>query len=431
MRVRPPVYIENHKITDVSIHKKNKFTLFNKLTQCLFISIIIASFSSECAAAIKSRTGNIHFDSNRDNINEMTLSTDGLGIGTSTPAANVHVLGNAIISNNLTLGSTVNTSQSTLHINGTISYSLQSVGTGGNTITSSMLLADTSSGNVNLQLPAASTSVGQVIYIKRTSILNELSISAAGNLIDGKNIIQFMAGNLTTLQIINTNSGWQILSQNSNESFTEVGSSNLFLWWEFSESSGNSISDSSNNARGGNLTNELYFAGNTVAGPAGTAVYFETSAVSALYADSVAVSEYSYCLWTKMSHGSADTVIYETEIDGSSGFVWASTNTFFHKSAYHQQADTSYVSTQLTSELSADTWHHIAVSYDGSSISLYLDGKFESSNTVTGWTGASNIELSNPGSFVESKTYSDELRFYNKSLSADEVQQIFFTGVAP
>jgi hypothetical protein len=79
------------------------------------------------ASSIKSTTGNINFDSNNNESNEMQLNSNGLGINVSDPSANLHVGGNGIISNQMTIGTTVNTSNSTLHINGTIGYSVDSI----------------------------------------------------------------------------------------------------------------------------------------------------------------------------------------------------------------------------------------------------------------------------------------------------------------
>jgi len=123
----------------------------------------------ESQAAIKSITGTIDFDSNNDGIHEASLTTTGLAIGpNTTPSTNLDIQGNAIISNSLIIGGTNNTSNSTLHIHGTLSYGMQSVKAGGNQVANSIVLVDTSNGDVSLGLSNINTSVGQTITIKRT-----------------------------------------------------------------------------------------------------------------------------------------------------------------------------------------------------------------------------------------------------------------------
>ena len=50
------------------------------------------------ADGVKSTNGEIGFDVNADDIKEMVLSENGLGIGVSVVSANLHVNGNVIIS---------------------------------------------------------------------------------------------------------------------------------------------------------------------------------------------------------------------------------------------------------------------------------------------------------------------------------------------
>jgi hypothetical protein len=89
---------------------------------CLFFVVGTVQLS----ATIKSTTGNIHFDSDylNNNGNEMTLSSDGLSVGTTTPMANLHISGNTIVSNNLSIGSS-SSATSTFFITGTLGYSVQ------------------------------------------------------------------------------------------------------------------------------------------------------------------------------------------------------------------------------------------------------------------------------------------------------------------
>lgn len=74
-----------------------------------------------------------------------------------------------------------------------------------------------------------------------------------------------------------------------------------------------------------------------------------------------------------------------------------------------------------------DEWHHVAVTYDGTTMRVYLDGLNAGSHTVTGggaiFNTTSNIivgEALNVGDF---KGAIDELRIWNKALTQQEVRE--------
>ncbi len=365
----------------------------------------------------------------------MSISADGLGIGTSSPAANLHVSGNGIVSNKLVVGDTTNTSSSTLHIAGTLGFSVQSLTAGSNVIDRSVVLADSSSGNVFLILPAPDSTVGSVITIKRVSTLNEINLSGGGGNIEGStSVINIGAGNLSYITLVNTGTGWTFLNTSEPiDTSSELAGSNVFLWWALNETSGNSVNDSSNSGRGANLTNDLLFSGNSVTGPLNGALHIDEWNDTVL-SDNLTYPDkgYTYALWSKYSRGSEDDITFQPEISGPAGFVWASSNAFIHKSAYHQLSDNTYVTTQLTSTLSANTWYHMAVTWNGGNVSLYLNGNLQSGNAAASWSGnvvaTSNVELTNPGLVETDQYYADDLRVYDYALKAEEVLILYGTG---
>lgn len=395
-----------------------------------FIVLFITLSIQTMYGAIQSATGNIKFDVNSNGNVELVITTSGVGIGVATPQANLHIAGNAIVSDSLTVGGTSNASNSNIHINGTLGFSVSSYGTGANQISnSSYIVVDTSSGNVNLQLPALSTSFGQSITIKRTSLLNNLTLSASGNSIDNVTSVVFPPGNYTAISLVNDGTKWVVLNNLNNETIEETGSNNLFLWWKLDETSGNIISDSSSNHRSANLTNEHSFSGNSASGPLTSSLLLDDSDDTALYDDgSISSSAYTYALWSKYNYSTSDTLDNEPEISGTAGFVWSSGNSKFHKSAYHKLSGNSYATTPLTSTLSANTWYHIAVTWNGSEVSLYLNGQRESGNTAASWIGASNIMLTNPGVHSNAQAHADDLRFFNKALGASDIQSLYLAG---
>ena len=76
------------------------------------------------------------------------------------------------------------------------------------------------------------------------------------------------------------------------------------------------------------------------------------------------------------------------------------------------------------SALPAVTWSHVAVTYDGASLRLYVNGAQVSSRAATGSLVASTGALRIGGNSVWGEYFRgriDELRIYNRSLSASEI----------
>lgn len=98
---------------------------FNSLKRVAFVAILFfLSLVSYIFADVNSVTGTIHFDSNNDSNYEMSLTSTGLGIGTSSPNTNLHLVGNAVITNgSLSIGS--QSGNSTLFVQGSIGYSVE------------------------------------------------------------------------------------------------------------------------------------------------------------------------------------------------------------------------------------------------------------------------------------------------------------------
>jgi hypothetical protein len=259
------------------------------------------------------------------------------------------------------------------------------------------------------------------------NVLTVTVIDAAGNAMSiGQDISIKVSGNLTyTVYGPRSSSNLHLTGD-----FGPNTSDNLFLWWALDETSGTTASDSSTQGRTGSLSNGQIFSGNSVSAAVGTGLlldeYLDYASAAALTLASG--NGYAYSLWAKYNWGSEDSLDTEPVIEGTAGFVWASGNLFYHKSAYHQLTDTSYVTTPMTGTLSANTWYHIAATYNGNTISLYLDGVFQSSNTAISWANTSEVRLTNPGVQTSGNSSLDQLKFYNEPLSAVQIQSLYLEG---
>ena len=76
-----------------------------------------------------------------------------------------------------------------------------------------------------------------------------------------------------------------------------------------------------------------------------------------------------------------------------------------------------------TTDITDDTWHHVALTYDGKVITLYVDGKKESEQTPTGplATNDHDLWIGGRASGVVATGAIDEVKFYNRALAADEI----------
>lgn len=400
--------------------------MFNHLYLIIFC---IATFSLQAFSAVESTTGQIKFDVNSDQSHELYLNSTGLGVGV-TPTANLHVQGNTIISTGLNIGNNYPVS-STLNLGGTLGMAPISYGAGSNTLgDSSLFLVDTSSGNAHLNLPSAASYQGRVIQIKRISTLNNLYLSASSNLIDNYTTLGFLPGNLTSLEMVSDGKKWYLMGTPTNESLSEIGNSSLYLWWKLDESSGNVAGGSDASTRSGNLSNEHSFSGNSVTGVLNTALQMDDIYDTVRYESGSGLTStgYTYSFWAYGNKSPSDSLDYSVAISGTAGFCWGYRDASYRQTAYHKLSGGTYVSANIHSTLSANTWYHLAVSWDGANLKIYLNGTYESGNTATSWAGASNVILSHAGSF-DGNVYMDDMRYFSSALDIESIKALYQAGV--
>jgi formylglycine-generating enzyme required for sulfatase activity len=151
--------------------------------------------------------GNLHMDVANDGIKELTLSGGKLGLGTTSPSANLHVAGNMI------------------HTTGRRSRGVQTVTSSTNLGTASMVLADTTSGNLTLTLPSASSAPGSTIHIKKTNRDHGYVRVVASDNIDGQGsvFLKNSGGVLAHLEMLSNGSTWLITSHSEGASSSQGG----------------------------------------------------------------------------------------------------------------------------------------------------------------------------------------------------------------
>lgn len=126
----------------------------------------------------------------------------------------------AILADPLPVGIGTANPQSTLHVNGSVSYTVQLLEGPINAIidgSNNVILANVSTGPVTLNLPAANTCTGRVYTIKRQgpSLTNTLTINSGGGQIEAQANYVLSGPNKEVVQLISDGLNWWIIAQNT------------------------------------------------------------------------------------------------------------------------------------------------------------------------------------------------------------------------
>ena len=407
----------------------------SSMKDIFFLFIFI---TSACFSDIKSTNGVIKFDSQMDNQAEMILNGTGLGVGI-TPTANLHINGNSIISDQLFVGGS--SGSSNLNISGTLGFSVQSVSSDTSLGDHSVVLADTSSTNITLDLPPANNVPGRTYYIKKTSLLNQLWVSASDNIDaqDGHLELTYPSSGYSYTKLLSDGSKWYILNE-SNDTLNVIGADNLVGWWKLNESDGSVANDSSLFNHHGALDASLDFSTNVTNGILNNALVFDGSD------DSITVDHSS-----EINFGHRDTpysisFFIKTSSTTTSGIVTKSRNgnidmpylVFLDSSGNVQfwswdQPGGAQFNFQSSTQVNDDAWHHVVCVYESSSSRyIYVDGQLSKFDNTVVSNDLSNTNNSLLFGQYHNHSYSDtyldgsldDIRIYNKALSSSEIEEL-------
>ena len=86
-----------------------------------------------------------------------------------------------------------------------------------------------------------------------------------------------------------------------------------------------------------------------------------------------------------------------------------------------------------TGAVAANAWSHLALTYDGATLRLYVNGTQVSSQARTGAIATSTNQLQIGGDSLYGQNFSgliDEVRVYNRALAASEIQSDMNTPIS-
>ena len=194
----------------------------------------------------------------------------------------------------------------------------------------------------------------------------------------------------------------------------------LALWYVFEEDDGSTIQDFSGNFIDGTLA-----GGSRIPGKFGKALSLSPNDYVQADAEAISLStSFTLSLWAKVLDDAQGTFIRCGQFSLK----------YHDDSIVRGSIYTGGSWSEVKAGLTSGKWVHYVMTYDGSSLKLYLDGLLESSISADGylnWGDGSdhNLYLGLYGtSNWEAKVELDDLRIYRKALSAEAVLELFGSG---
>jgi subtilisin family serine protease len=198
--------------------------------------------------------------------------------------------------------------------------------------------------------------------------------------------------------------------------------SGLVAAYGFAEAGGTTVVDSSGKGNAGTLQNAV----RTSNGKYGSALSFNGSNARVNVPDASSLdltSGMTLEAWVKPATLSGWRTALLKEQPGQLVYaLYANTDTNRPSAHVFNGAD---LNTRGTAQLPLNTWTHLAATYDGSALRLYVNGTLASSRGVSGSMPNSTGALRIGGNAVWGEYFNgviDEVRIYNRALTASQIQ---------
>ena len=383
--------------------------------------------------------------------------------GTTTVTANasdnVAVAGVQFLLDGVNLGAEVITSpysvswNSSTATSGTHSITARARDAAGNTTTSSGVSVTVNMDNIAPTVSISAPSGGSVVSGTTTVSANasdNVGVVGVQFILDGANL---GAEVITAPYNISWNSltavnGMHSLSAkardasgNSTVSATipvNVSNSSLVAAYGFNENTGTSTADQSGNGNAASFTNSPTWS---TSGKFGSAISFNGSNAYLKVNDANILdltSGMTLEAWVNPTSLSSYRTVISKE-NGTTNLAYALSANNSTTSSSNQRPDsririgTTTKTATGTAKLAANTWTHLASTYDGANLRLYVNGSLVSTLAVTGAITVTANQLCIGGSPALGGQYFpgliDEVRIYNRALSSAEISTDMVTPI--
>ena len=212
----------------------------------------------------------------------------------------------------------------------------------------------------------------------------------------------------------------------------------LVGWWRFN---GDAI-DSSGNGNNG----MVYGTKNYVNSPMGKALSFDgvnNYVDCGNSADLKPINALTVEAWINyagfFSDSAGHAIVSEAQYTSNGFMLYQACGSPYNRVRYFIVTDTGLHIGQSPTILSTDIWYHLAMTYDGSDLTLYIDGDHDSSVSATGavkWSGTTpNLYIGSTytAGGAKFKGLIDEVRIWNGALLKEHLGSIIydFGGILP
>ena len=213
---------------------------------------------------------------------------------------------------------------------------------------------------------------------------------------------------------------------------TDSGVPEPVSWWKLDESSGTNADDSSGNNHDGTLSGGSWaptsgkFDGAVDLGDSNNTDYVQVPTTG------MSVSAGTVSVWGRMEGTQLGTRYFFGHTTGSSPANWENSIQLYMDNG-DNNLDLGFGGVHPKHAnimtLSANTWYHIALTWDGSNYIVYVDGDNDANGTYTGLSTLNSIaDIGNDGNAgyrIEAfQGLLDDVRFYDEVLSQSEVQDL-------
>ncbi len=212
---------------------------------------------------------------------------------------------------------------------------------------------------------------------------------------------------------------------------TPALTSGLVAAYSFNEGVGAAVADASGNGNTGTIVNAVW----TTSGKYGSALQFNGTTALVTVPDSVALhltSAMTLEAWVNPSvvNSTWRDVIYKA----TDNYFLEATSTSGSAPAGGITSGTSTTATFGAASLTGNTWTHLALTYDGATLRLYVNGVQAAATSKTGPAVTSTSPLQIGGDSVFGQYFAgilDEIRIYNVVLTAAQIQADMAAPIGP
>lgn len=203
--------------------------------------------------------------------------------------------------------------------------------------------------------------------------------------------------------------------------------SGLVLYQKFDEGSGTSATDSSTIGNTGTLTNGPTW----VSGIRNKALSFSGSAYVALPSDFINFNnDFTIVGWIKSTGTGRDAIFCDKPGGGAVGICLLQKETTSSISLwYNNGGGDAFIDGATGIDTTGSKWYNVAVTKSGSSVVIYVNGASDGTGTASGNIDSGQIPQIGQVPVLADNNWKgsiDDLRVYNRALSASEIKALYY-----